>query len=65
MASGDTDGIDSNGDLKVSGGTINVTGSGAFDYDGTATFTGGTIIINGTEVDTIPNSVAGDDTINI
>ena len=60
MASGDTDGIDSNGDLIVSGGTVNVTGNGAFDYDGTATYTGGTIIINGTKVDTIPNSIAGD-----
>ena len=56
MASGDTDGIDSNGDLKVSGGTINVTGSSTFDYDGNATYTGGTIIINGTELDTIPKS---------
>ena len=60
MASGDTDGIDSNGDIKVSGGTINVTGNGAFDYDGTAEFTGGTIIINGSKVDTIPNSFASD-----
>ena len=56
MASGDTDGIDSNGDLKVTGGTINVTGSSTFDYDGNVTFTGGTIIINGTKVDTIPKS---------
>ena len=56
MASGDTDGIDSNGDLIISGGKINVTGSGAFDYDGTATYTGGSIIINGTKVDTIPKS---------
>ena len=56
MASGDTDGIDSNGDLKISGGTINITGSGAFDYDATAEFTGGTIIINGNKVDTIPKS---------
>lgn len=48
MASGDTDGIDSNGDLIISGGTIDVTGSGAaFDYDGISTFTGGTIIVNG------------------
>ena len=63
MASGDTDGVDSNGDLIVSGGTINVTGSGAFDYDGTVDYTGGTIIINGTKVDTIPNSATGSDTI--
>ena len=53
MADGDTDGIDSNGDLIVSGGTINITGNGAFDYDGTATYTGGTIIINGIKVDSI------------
>ena len=57
MESGDTDGIDSNGDIKISGGTINITGSGAFDYDGNAEFTGGTVIINGIEVETIPNSV--------
>lgn len=57
MADGDTDGIDSNGDIKVSGGTINVTGSSTFDYDGTATFTGGTIIVNGTKVNEIPKSI--------
>ena len=58
MASENTDGIDSNGDLSISGGTINVTGgSGAFDYDGTATYTGGTIIINGVKVDKIPESI--------
>lgn len=56
MASGDTDGIDSNGDLIVSGGTINVTGNSTFDYDGTATYTGGTIIVNGVKVNTIPKS---------
>ena len=59
MASGDTDGIDSNGDLIITGGTINVTGSSTFDYDGSLTFTGGTVIINGTKVTEIPNSVNG------
>lgn len=54
MADGDTDGIDANGDIIISGGTINVTGNSTFDYDGTATFTGGTIIVNGTKVDAIP-----------
>ncbi|MBR2786766.1 MAG: carbohydrate-binding domain-containing protein [Clostridia bacterium] len=54
MASGDTDGVDSNGDIKISGGTINVTGNSTFDYDGTATYTGGTIIVNGVKVDGIP-----------
>ena len=54
MADGDTDGIDANGDIIILGGTINVTGNSTFDYDGTATFTGGTIIVNGTKVDAIP-----------
>ena len=56
MASGDTDGIDSNGNIKISGGTINITGNSTFDYDGTATYTGGTIIVNGVKVDSIPKS---------
>lgn len=57
MADGDTDGIDSNGDIIVSGGTINVTGNSTFDYDGTATYNGGTIILNGVQVDSIPESI--------
>lgn len=56
MASGDTDGLDSNGNIKISGGTINVTGNSSFDYDGTATYTGGTIIVNDVKVDSIPKS---------
>ncbi|MCR5186559.1 MAG: carbohydrate-binding domain-containing protein [Clostridia bacterium] len=62
MADGDTDGIDANGDIVIAGGKVDVTGSSTFDYDGTATFTGGTLIINGTEVDSIPEpSVVGND----
>lgn len=56
---GDTDGIDSNGALIITGGTVSVTGNSAFDYDGTLTFTGGTVIINGEQVDTIPNQMFG------
>lgn len=46
------DGIDSNGNLYVSGGTIFVSGptsdsEGALDYDGTADVSGGTIVIAG------------------
>ena len=59
MASGDTDGIDSNGDLIITGGTIDVTGQSAFDCDGSVTFTGGTVIVNGTEVDSIPIQMMG------
>ena len=46
------DGIDSNGDLHVTGGTIYVTGpsdngNGALDYAGSADITGGTIVAVG------------------
>lgn len=59
MGAGDTDGIDSNGDLVMTGGTINVTGSSAFDIDGSISFTGGTVFINGQQVDSIPNQMMG------
>ncbi len=51
MGSGDTDALDSNGNLIISGGTITITTSGSsLDYDGTGSFTGGTLIVNGTEI---------------
>ena len=59
MGPGDTDGIDSNGNLIITGGTVNVTAASAFVYDGTASFTGGTVIINGQQVDTLPNQMMG------
>ncbi len=59
MGAGDTDGIDSNGDLVMTGGTIDVTGSSAFDIDGSISFTGGTVFINGQQVDSIPNQMMG------
>ena len=59
MGSGDTDGIDSNGNIIVNGGTINVTGNSTFDFDGTAQYNGGTIIVNGQQIDYIPNQMMG------
>ena len=59
MGAGDKDGIDSNGNIIVNGGTINVTGNSTFDYDGTAQFNGGTIIVNGQQVTAIPNQMMG------
>ena len=59
MGAGDTDGIDSNGDIYVNGGIIDVTGNSTFDYDGTAEYNGGTIIVNGNETTTIPNQFGG------
>ena len=51
---GDTDGIDSNGDIIINGGVVSVTAGSAFDCDGEAVYTGGTIIVNGEELDYIP-----------
>lgn len=59
MASGDTDDVDSNGDITINGGTINVTGTSTFDYDGTGTVNGGTVITNGTQVTTLPTQQMG------
>ena len=59
MGAGDTDGIDSNGNIVINGGTINVTGNSTFDYDGTAQYNGGTIIVNGQQIDYIPNQMMG------
>lgn len=59
MGQGDTDGIDSNGNLYINGGTINITGNSPFDYDGEAKYTGGTMIINGEETTEITNQFMG------
>ena len=59
MGAGDTDAIDSNGDLIITGGTIDLTAQSPFDYDGTVQKTGGTIIVNGTETDSITNQMMG------
>ena len=59
MGAGDTDGVDSNGNIVINGGTIDVTGQSSFDYDGSATYNGGTIIVNGQQVDSIPNQMMG------
>ena len=59
MASGDTDGFDSNGDLYIRGGNIDVTGPSPFDADGTAEMTGGTVRANGTVVTEITTQSFG------
>ena len=59
MGQGDTDGVDSNGDIIINGGTISVTGQSTFDYDGTGTINGGTVICNGEKVTTLPNQMMG------
>ena len=59
MGQGDTDGIDSNGDLLITGGTITINAQSPFDYDGTGSKTGGKIIVNGSETDTLSNQMMG------
>ena len=57
MAAGDTDALDSNGNLVVSGGTLSITAQSAFDADGSIEFTGGTVYVNGEQVTSIQNSM--------
>ncbi|MEZ7654243.1 carbohydrate-binding domain-containing protein [Streptococcus sp. 27098_8_103] len=59
VGQGDTDPIDSNGNIKVTGGTIKLIGQSGFDFDGTATYTGGDIYINGEKQTDIVNSMPG------
>ena len=56
IAKGDTDGIDSNGDVALNGGYISINAESAFDYSGEASLNGGTLIINGEQVTEIPKS---------
>ena len=55
VSEGDTDGIDSNGDLTITGGTFDITAASPFDWDGELTHTGGSIRVNGQEVTAITN----------
>ena len=49
----------SNGNLVIAGGTLDITAQSPFDYDGTCEKTGGTLIINGTETDSVTNQMMG------
>ena len=59
VGQGDTDPIDSNGNVTVTGGTIKMTGQTGFDFDGTATYTGGDIYLNGEKQTEIVSSMPG------
>lgn len=59
MGQGDTDGIDSNGNLYINGGTVNITCNSPFDYDGEAKLNGGTLIVNGSQTTSITNQMMG------
>ena len=57
VGEGDTDCIDSNGNITVTGGTIQLVGQSGFDFDGTAVYTGGDITIDGEKQSEIKNSM--------
>lgn len=61
VSAGDTDGIDSNGNIVINGGTVSVTGNSTFDYDSTGIINGGTVYVNGTlyTSSTLPNQMMG------
>lgn len=64
VGQGDTDPIDSNGNITVTGGTIKLIGQSGFDFDGTAIYTGGDIYINGEKQTDIVNSMPGGGGLN-
>lgn len=59
MAAGDTDALDSNGNLYISGGTVTISAQFPFDYDGAGELTGGTVTVNGEQVTALQNSMMG------
>lgn len=59
MAQGDTDALDSNGDLVINGGTVDITAQFAFDFERSAELNGGTVTVNGEQVTAITNSMMG------
>lgn len=59
MGQGDTDAIDSNGSIYVNGGTLDLYAQSPFDYDAYAEYNGGTILVNGNEINAIQNQMMG------
>ena len=59
MGQGDTDAIDSNGNLYIKGGNVNITAQSPFDYDGQGQLSGGTVTVNGSQVTELTNQMMG------
>lgn len=57
MGQGDTDAVDSNGYIYINGGTMNISAQNSFDCDIAQEFNGGTVIVNGVEVDELPQDM--------
>jgi len=56
VGSGDTDGFDSNGDITINDGVIDISADSPFDYDGGAELNGGTVTVNGEIITEITQS---------
>lgn len=54
VGQGDTDALDSNGDLTIASGVVTLTAQSSVDYDGTGSFTGGTLIVNDETLTDLP-----------
>ncbi len=59
VAQGDTDALDSNGNLYINGGTLNISAQSPFDYDGEGKLNGGTVYVNGTQVTQLTSQMMG------
>lgn len=59
MGQGDTDGLDSNGDLYINGGTVSINANSPFDYDGKGELNGGTVTVNGEQTTELTNQFMG------
>lgn len=63
MLQGDTDGLDSNGNLYINGGIIDITCNSPFDYDMEGKYTNGTLIVNEKETKELTNQMMGPGTM--
>ena len=59
MGAGDTDAFDSNGNITINDGTIDVEATSAFDSDGTAQLNGGQVTVNGETITQITQTQMG------
>lgn len=59
MAQGDTDALDTNGDLHIKGGTVSIDAQFPFDYDGEGVLSGGTVTVNGEQITELYNHFMG------
>ncbi len=59
IGSGDTDAFDSNGNIYINGGIIDISAASAFDPNGTAELNGGTVTVNGQEITDITITQTG------